>query len=360
MDRRTVLIAGASTGLASLAGCATLAPRLTSQALNAVHLDGAPGMTLGAVHRGRLIALGGAGRRGPTDPAVPGGDTVFEIGSLTKTFTASLIFELEAENRLETSTPIGHYLPDLPKEWQPATLNHLLSHTSGLPEYLDASNFRKLMPRDLAPRVMVDIAAAKPMMFEPGTAHTYNNTGYVLLGMVAEHVDGRSYWKQLADRFFRPTGMLRTGPRGRSPTDPDQAMGSFWDGTGWDTDPPVSAPGSTFSAGGLRSTAHDLCRWAQSIDRGSPFSAHTRDRMWRAATLKNGSPAGWGYGWKVEDDPNGNVVAHGGGTAGFSCWLRRDLTKELTTVVLTNQNGRSDPFKMTEELVFRLNLTMGG
>lgn len=354
MDRRTLLGWGACVGLASITGCATRAPKLTPDALNAVRLNGAPGLALGVVRAGRLLAMGGAGRRGPVDPAVPGGDTVFEIGSLTKTFTASLIFELEAEGRLETSAPVGRYLPDLPEAWRPIRLDRLLSHTSGLPEYLDASNFRELMPCDLSPADLIDIAAAKPMAFEPGANHAYNNTGFVLLGMVAERVEGRSYWDQLEDRFLRPTGMVRTGPRGRGPIDADQATGSFWDGSVWDRDPPVSAAGSTFSAGGLQSTARDLCRWAQALDRGHVLTSRTRERMWRPATLSDGSLAGWGFGWVVEDHLGGRVVAHGGGTAGFSCWLRRDLAMDLTTVVLTNQNGRADPLEMTNQLVSSL------
>lgn len=355
MDRRTFLIFfGAGAGLASLTGCATRAPALTQEALGAVHLDGAPGVALGVVQGGRLLALGGAGRRGPDDPASPGGDTVFEIGSLTKTFTAALIFELEAEGRLETAAPVGRYLPDLPDAWRPIPLHRLLSHTSGLPEYLDAGNFLELMPRDLTPPDLVNIAAAKPMAFQPGARHAYNNTGFVLLGMVAERVGARNYWEQLRHRFFRPVGMVRTGPGGRDAIDADQAAGSFWDGANWDHDPPISAPGSTFSAGGLRSTAHDLCRWAQALDRGEVLGQRTRERMWRPATLQDGSPAGWGHGWVVEGNAPGRVVAHGGGTAGFSCWLRRDLSRELTTVVLTNQNGRADPLEMTNRLVTRL------
>lgn len=233
-------------------------------------------------------------------------------------------------------------------------LEALLSHTSGLPEYLDASNFLDLMPRDLTPRDLVRLAADKPSIFASGTRHANNNLGFVLLGMVAEAAGDASYWDQLERRFFDPAGMRRTGPRGRVRTGGNLAMGNLWAGDHWVDRPPTSAPGSTFSAGGLLSTAKDLARWAQAIDRGALVSASSRARMWRLAPLADGAPSGWGYGWMVEVVEGRTVVSHGGGTAGFSCWLRRDVERRLTSIVLTNQNGLADPLEMTGQLLWGL------
>lgn len=365
MRRRSFLTRASAFAVVPAAGCASTdrGPRveaghdaaLTAALTTAVDLDGAPGLSFGATRAGRALAMGGKGRRGPDDDATPDSDTVFEIGSLTKTFTASLIFELEAEGRLETTGTIGAYVPDLPEAWRARTLTSLLSHTSGLPEYLDAGNFIALMPRDLAPRDLIALAAGKPVDFEPGARHAYNNTGFVLLGMAAEAVGGGSYWEQIETRFLRPAGMTRTGPRGRLRLDANHAGGRFWNGEVWNDHPPISAAGSTFSAGGLLSTARDLTRWAIAIDHGVVLTPHARRQMWRPAYLADGAPAGWGHGWVVERDDDGHViVAHGGGTAGFSCWFRRDIDAELTTVVLTNQNGRADPLTMTGQLLARL------
>lgn len=322
--------------------------------IDTVDLNGAPGLSLAVVSSGEIIEIGGKGQKDLDDPSVPGADTLFEIGSLTKTFTASLIFELEAERQLDVDAPVGAYLPNLPRSWRNVTLSMLLSHTSGLPEYLDASNFLTLMPQDLTPRELLEIAAAKPVDFAPGTRHAYNNTGFVLLGMVAEAVTGASYWDQLDTRFFRPSDMQRTGPRDRLSSVADMAKGYFWNETSWSKNLPASAPGSTFSAGGLMSTARDLARWSAALDSGKLLGSHARAHMWRAAHLKDGKPAGWGYGWAVDQAGSHRIVSHGGGTAGFSCWLRRDLTAKLTTIVLTNQNGRADPMKMTEQLLAQL------
>lgn len=355
MRRRSVLKAAVGLAASGIGGCATWPHRdETTAMIDAVDLDGAPGASIAVVRARRIVALGGKGVRGPHDPVAPGADTIFEIGSLTKTFTASLIFELEAEGRLNVNAPIGTYVPELPDAWRPVTLAALLSHTSGLPEYLDQSNFQDLIGRDLTPREIVAIAADKPVTFAAGSRHAYNNTGFILLGMAAETVGGESYWDQLNRRFFRPARMDRTGPRDRLRLDANWAKGRFWTDDAWDDNPPVSAPGALFAAGGLSSTARDLARWAVALDRGALLAPRARDRMWRPAALADGTAAGWGHGWMVEQDASGTVVSHGGGTAGFSCWMRRDIETPLTTIVLTNQNGRADPLMMTNQMVTAL------
>lgn len=96
--------------------------------IDTVDLNGAPGLSLAVVSAGKTIEIGGKGQKGFDHPSVPGADTLFEIGSLTKTFTASLIFELEAERQLDVDAPVGAYLPNLPRPWRNVTLSMLLSH----------------------------------------------------------------------------------------------------------------------------------------------------------------------------------------------------------------------------------------
>lgn len=321
--------------------------------MSRISLDGAPGIAVGAVRNGRVLAAAGAGSADGAG-SIPNARTVFEIGSLTKTFTASLIFQLQEEGRLRIEAPIGAYVPDLPDAWRGLQLSQLLSHTSGLPEYLNQDNFRTLMPLELTPRQIIALASERPMGFGPGERHEYNNTGFILLGLAAEAVTGRAYWDLLQQRFFRPAGMASTGPRGRVRCTTNCAAGHFWTEGRYDNGPPRSAAGSTWSAGGLLSTAADLNRWSVALDRGRLLSAGVRRNMWREATLTDGQPAGWGYGWEVETVGGKTIVAHGGGTAGFSCWYRRDLSEPLSTIVLTNQNGRADPKVMTEQLVAAL------
>jgi CubicO group peptidase (beta-lactamase class C family) len=303
------------------------------------------------VRDGKVLSAGGRGIASAAAGIAPDADTVFEIGSLTKTFTASLIFQLQEEGKLCIDAPIGTCVKDLPDRWRGLTLSQFLSHTSGLPEYLNESNFRSLMPQDLRPRDIVAMAADLPLRFGAGERHEYNNLGFILLGMAAEAVTGKGYWDELQRRFFVPAGMTSTRPRNRLSRAKKYAAGHFWDGSRYDDDPPRSAPGSTWSAGGLLSTAADMNRWSQALDSGKILSVDVRRRMWTPARLANGEPAGWGYGWEVETIAGRTVVSHGGGTAGFSCWYRRDVSRPLSTIVLTNQNGRADPKTMTDALL---------
>lgn len=235
--------------------------------------------------------------------------------------------------------------------WRTITLSQLLSHTSGLPEYLDQDNFIAVMPQELRPRQIVALGARRPRRFSPGERHEYNSTGFILLGMAAEAVKRRNYWDLLERRFFRPAGMASTGPRGRIDCSGRCASGNFWSDGRYDHNPPRSAAGSTWSAGGLPSTAADIDRWSIALDHGKILSDAVRQKMWRQAFLASGEPAGWGYGWEVETASGRTVVSHGDGTAGFSCWYRRDLAEPLSAIVLTNQNGRADPKAMIEALL---------
>lgn len=320
-------------------------------------LAGTPGMAWGAVSGGRVLTAGGKGTARVADGFAPDADTVFEVGSLTKTFTASLIFQLEEEGKLRIDAPVDTYVKHLPDRWRNLTLSQFLSHTSGLPEYLDQTNFRRLMPLDLTPRDIVAMAANLPLRFGAGVRHEYNNLGFILLGMTAEAVSGKPYWDELQRRFFTPAGMASTGPRNRLSHATRYASGHFWDGNRYDDDPPRSAPGSTWSAGGLLSTAADMNRWSLALDSGRILSMDVRRRMWTQARLANGAPAGWGYGWQIETIEGRTIASHGGGTAGFSCWYRRDVSRPLSTIVLTNQNGRADPKTMTDALLKALATT---
>lgn len=328
----------------------TLSARNSAPApIDALSLDGSPGLAAGVVRSGRTLVVGGKGVA-DTDRGTPvRSDTIFEIGSLTKTFTASLIFQLQEENLLRIDAPVGRYLPDLPTAWRRPLLSQLLSHTGGLPEYLTQDNFRSLMPEELAPADIVALVADHPTAFAPGTQHQYNNTGFILLGMVSEAVTGKRYWDELERRFFGPCGMRSTGPKGGQQPE-CLASGYFWDDNRYEATP-YGAPGSTWSAGGLLSTAADLNRWSIALDQGNILSAEVRRRMWSPAKLLNDEPAGWGYGWEIEIVDGRTIVAHGGGTAGFSCWYRRDTAALVSTIVLTNQNGRADPKMMTDALL---------
>ena len=205
------------------------------------------------------------------------------------------------------------------------------------------------MTRNLTPREIVAMVSDPALRFPPGEKFEYSNTGFILLGMVIEAVTRGDYWDELDRRLLRPAGMMSTGPRQRLKNNASLAAGHFWNGSDFEQTAPVSSR-AVWSAGGLYSTAADINRWSVALDQGHILTADERNAMWTSAPLANGQPSGWGYGWEVKRESGRTVVSHGGGTEGFSCWYRRDLSRDLSIIVLTNQNGKADPRLMVEDL----------
>ncbi len=305
-----------------------------------------PGMAAVLVDRGRITEMASAGRRNDAGDAPIERHTVFELGSITKVFTALLIFRLRHRGLLDVDAPIGRYVDDLPAAWQPIALSRLLSHTSGIPNYLNEGNFLKLMPVDSPPRDLLAMVAQAPLDFAPGTRHAYSNTNYILLGLAIEQVTGADYWQFLHDEILGPLDMRTAGPRHAG----DRriiAQGHLYQDGHW-LDPPITAPGSAWAAGGLLASIGDMARFAVGLDQGKLLSDALLRQMWRDTPLADGATAGWGAGWELAD--GGQVVGHGGGTAGFTGYLRHVPALRRTVVVLINRAGDINPQGIAERL----------
>lgn len=171
------------------------------------------------------------------------GDT-FPIGSTTKTFTAVLVMRLVARGRIALDASVSKYLPGLLPDGGRITIRQLLSHTSGLDDF--ASDARFVAPYlqghvgyAWTPRQMVAFAASQPRAFAPGTRFAYSNTNFIVLALIAEHVGGMSYERQLADDIFRPLKLDHTSlPANTSPCRTSTAV-SAWAPT---TRPPERLP----------------------------------------------------------------------------------------------------------------------
>lgn len=306
-----------------------------------------PGIAAVLVERGVVVAQACAGFRDDARRHPVTVDTVFELGSVTKVFTAVLAFHLRDAGRLDIDAPIGRYVDRLPVAWRGIPLRRLLSHTSGIPNYLDARNFIGLLPTQPAPRALLDIVADRPLEFAPGTAHAYSNTNYVLAGLAIERAAGTDYWTHLADTLLRPLRMTDAGPR--IPRDPRPiAQGHLLLGERW-IRPPVTAAGAAWSAGALLASPRDMARFAIALQTGLVLPDATLRDMWADTPLLDGRGAGWSAGWEVLDAQRG-LVGHGGGTAGFTAFLRHDPTRQRSVVVLVSRAGEIDPKAIAERV----------
>src|ERR1041384_710001 len=138
-------------------------------------------------------------------------DSVFEIGSLTKQFTATCILLLAQEGKLSVEDRITKHLPHTPAAWTNVTIRHLLTHTSGIKSYTGLDGFA--LTKRLTQAQFIEAIGAQPMEFQPGESWKYSNTGYSLLGCIVENVSGKSYWQFLRERIFQPLGMNATTDR---------------------------------------------------------------------------------------------------------------------------------------------------
>ena len=169
-----------------------------------------PGLALAVVRDGRIETIRTYGRANVERDAPVTRETVFEIGSMTKQFTAAAVMMLVEDGRLRLDESIATYLPEVPARWRAITVRHLLTHTSGLQEYLSVP-WLPDQAHALGHREMTRLFASRVAQeFAPGETWACSNTGYLLLGDIIDRVSGRSYWEFLRARIFDRAGMRAT------------------------------------------------------------------------------------------------------------------------------------------------------
>ncbi|WP_225540806.1 serine hydrolase domain-containing protein [Xanthomonas sp. XNM01] len=315
------------------------------QLREALQAERQPGIAAVVVEHATVIARAVAGHADTERRVAVGERTVFELGSVTKVLTAMLVFQLRDAGRLALDDPLARHVADLPPAWRVVTLRQLLSHTSGIPNYLDAGNFIGLMPTSPTPRTLLAMVSERPLDFAPGTRHAYSNTNYILAALAIENAAGMPYWQCLASRLLAPLGMDDAGPRTASDARPI-ADGHLLLNGHWLRPPPMGA-GSGWAAGSLLASLRDMERLAVGLQGGRILRADSLRAMWTDTPLRGGGTAGWSAGWEVVDAARG-IVGHGGGTAGFTAYLRHDAPAQRTTVVLVNRAGEIDPKAIAE------------
>jgi CubicO group peptidase (beta-lactamase class C family) len=259
-------------------------------------------------------------------------ETVFEIGSLTKQFTAACVLLLAQDGKLSIDDKIEQHLRHIPESWHDITIRQLLNHTSGIKSYTGLDGFE--LRRHLTQDQFIAALAGYPLEFEPGHSFKYCNSGYSLLGYIIENVSGKSYWDFLGERILHPLGMATTTNRAPAQILPNRASGyeqtnQVWINRDYDlTD--------VFSAGAIASTIGDLAKWNASLDAGTLLTAGTQREMWRPARLKDGTETKYGFGWRIEEFEGHRNIGHGGATSGFSASLQRFPDDHVAVILLTN------------------------
>jgi D-alanyl-D-alanine carboxypeptidase len=291
-----------------------------------------PGLTLKIIRDGKTIKTAAYGLANVELNVRAKPETVFEIGSITKQFTAAGILLLAQEGKLSVDDKISKYLKDAPEAWANVTVRHLLTHTSGIKSYTGLDGFQ--IWRHLTQEQFIKAIGRERMEFQPGDSWKYCNTGFNLLGYIIENVSGRNYWDFMAERVFHPLDMQATTNRLLSLVIPNRASGYEQTNHVWmNRDCDLT---EVFSAGAIASTVGDLAKWNAGLDGERILNAASKEQMWTPVKLNDGRTRKYGFGWNVDAMDGHKNIGHGGSTSGFSASIQRFPDDHLAVIILTN------------------------
>jgi CubicO group peptidase (beta-lactamase class C family) len=263
-------------------------------------------------------------------------DMVFRIGSVTKQFTAAAILLLEEAGKLSVQDDLRKHLPDYPTRGRVITIEHLLTHTSGIRSYTDMPSFGENIRKDLAVDEVIALFKDEPLAFEPGEKYAYNNSGYFLLGAIIEKASGKSYEAFLQEKIFEPLLMSQTHYGSATRIIPKRAQGYEVVNEGFQNAEYLSMT-IPYAAGSLLSTVDDLAKWDRALRKPGFLSRESLEKWWKPFHLTNGESIHYGYGWGISDYQGHPVVSHGGGINGFTCHFLRMPEDRIVVAVLTNR-----------------------
>ena len=295
----------------------------------------APGAAAIVVRGGDVLYRGAVGMAELELGVSLSADHVFRLGSITKQFTAAAILLLEERGQLSVADEITEYLPEYPTHGHAITIEHLLTHTSGIFNYTDIPGYMvEKIRADLTTDELIDVFDQRAMNFPPGQRWSYSNSGYVLLGAIIERVSGQSYAEFVQRNIFDSLGMSNSH-HGGDQIIPGRAEG--YSGTGGEfTNSPFLSMSQPHAAGSLLSTVDDLARWNAGLFGDELLSPESVARMTTDYVLANGEPAGYGYGFGVSTFRGQRAIAHGGGIPGFSTYATWLPESGVFVAVLSN------------------------
>jgi CubicO group peptidase (beta-lactamase class C family) len=299
-----------------------------------------PGLSLAIIRESKVTKLKGYGFASVelNVPANP--ETVYELASATKPFVAMSIMLLLQDGKLSLEDRVCQYVEGTPEAWHSITLRQLLSHTSGIKDYLERP---EMTPFDLPPEKIVQIAASFPLNFAPGKKWAYSNTGYVLLGMVIQKVTGKPFSAFLSERVFQPLAMAATQHYEPGGIVSNRAVGYLWLGPGGMGNAEMfKYMMSNRGDAGVLSTVGDLAKWEAALASGRLLSSNNLEAMWSPVRLTDGSACNYGLGWFLKKVNGHRHVFHPGGSAGAATIISRYPDDHLTIILLSN-GGRAYP-----------------
>ena len=274
-------------------------------------------------------------------------DNVFEIGSITKQFTAISIMMLVEQGKIKVSDPVSAFIPEYPNG-DIITIHHLLTHTSGIRDFVKVKGLNKIAKEELTAEEMVDFFKNEPMDFQPGEKFEYNNAGYILLGYIIELVTEKSYAEFVSEQIFGRLDMTDSYYASHQTIIPNRAYG-YNQKNGELINNRYISFSIPFSSGSLMSTVDDMFKWQEGIKNNVLINEETTSMVFRDYHLNDGSPINYGYGWHIKSLNGSKSYQHGGAIFGFKSMGVYLPEEDIYVIALTNCWCNS-PTNITREI----------
>lgn len=296
-----------------------------------------PGCALSVVRGGEVLHRRGYGMASLEHGVAIQPDTVFDIGSVGKQFTAASVLLLEEQGKLSLEDDLRRYVWELPDWARKIKIRHLLHHTSGLPDYIDLLSLAGRRTEDLSTdeEALAAMARQRSLEFEPGTRHAYSNSGYFLLSLIVQRVSGQRLRDFARDSIFTPLGMTSTEyvedhtqivPRRATGYAPAPGGGFRLDASDWEQN----------GDGGVQTTVEDLARWDANFYHPIVGGPSFAERMEAVGRLANGERLSYAAGLRVDEYRGARRVSHGGSWAGFRANVTRFPQHRFSVMTLCN------------------------
>ncbi|MNK44407.1 Penicillin-binding protein 4* [compost metagenome] len=274
-------------------------------------------------------------------------ENVFQLGSITKQFTAIGILMLEENGKLSTNDPISKFIPDYPNG-KNITIHQLLNHTSGVKDFTKMKSISQIAQKDLSPKELVDFFKNEPVDFQPGEKFEYNNSGYAVLGYIIELVAKETYQDYIQKNIFAKAGMQHSRYASDIAIIPNRAYGYQKKSNQFVNKTKISFS-IPYASGSLMSTLDDMLKWQKALNQNLLLKASSIQKAFTKSNLNNGDVVNYGYGWHLLNINGISTREHGGSVFGFKTMGVYIPSKDIYVIGLTNCDCNS-PTQATRDI----------
>lgn len=274
-------------------------------------------------------------------------ESVFQIGSMTKQFTAIAIMMLHEQRKLNVNESISKYVVDYPAG-EKITIHHLLTHTSGIKDFTKMKTLREIAQKEMTPKMMVDFFKNEPVDFVPGEKFDYNNSGYVVLGYIIELVSGETYEDFIKKHIFEKVGMSQSYYASDRQVISKRAYGYHKKEHGF-VNKTVISFSVPFSSGSLMSSLGDMLKWQNALNNHLLLNAENTKKVFSKYKLNSGEEFTYGYGWHIKELNGTPSREHGGSVFGFKSMGVYIPSEDIYVVGFSNCDCHS-PTQITRDI----------